>query len=192
MISILKLCNFFYKLATKDSFDLEHFVELNNIEEIINYAKDNLKLIGRGSSRIVFKINDNYCLKIALPDNLETAILQNKSEFESSNNYPNLTAKIKKHHNDFYWIIAELAKPLKDHKELINALNLSSPTDLGLLFGKFPPTNHKLKKKPTDMALEVSNLVKERKIPRDVIKSDSWGYTTRDNRLVLIDYGMLK
>lgn len=199
ILKINQLINSWLKLALHlDSFDYQHFKKLKSIEDIFDYANGRLQKSTEddecGSSRCTFILDygAGKALKIALPDNLEQGIHQNKSEAEISHNLPEITAQVSDHHPNYYWVETQLARPLNDLEEMMQALNLSDPKDCGLLFGKFPPKNHKLKKKPAEIALIVSKLVNENLLPRDVIKSDSWGYTIPDNKLVLIDYGILK
>lgn len=195
VLKLNKLCYLFFKQAKSfDSFDFDIFKKINNQNERLEYAEKHLKPVDEyGSSRAVFILDNKYALKIALPDNLTSGINQNLSEVEISSAFPHLTTKTFEHHPKYYWVITELAKPLDSQEELLIGLNLTSPLDLGLLFGKFPPKNHVLKKEPNPIALEVSQLVKEKILPRDVLKSDSWGWTLGDNkRLILIDYGRLQ
>lgn len=190
-----QLCYLFLKQAKSfGTFDFEIFKSFDNQDERLEYAEEHLVPVDEyGSSRAVFILNNKYALKIALPDNLISGINQNLSEVEISLAFPHLTSKTFDYDSKYYWVLTELAKPLDSQEELLAGLNLSSPLDLGLLFGKFPPKNHVLKKEPNKIALEVSELVKEKILPRDVLKSDSWGWTLGDNkRLILIDYGRLK
>lgn len=183
-------CFQIFKTSKINSFDINFFKKINDPQKIFEYAKLNLKNIGKGSSRFVFIINDKYVLKVAIPDNLIGGTFQNKSEQQISNRFSNITANVIEHHPEYYWVISELASPLNSQQELLRSLNLSSPVDLAALFSKFPPKNHKFLKEPNSIAKEVSSLVQEKILPRDVMKSDSWGYT-KDKKLVLIDYGKL-
>lgn len=187
-----KHCTAFCKISKHKSFDFDFFKTITDPEELLEYAESSLDKIDYGSARGVFVLDreNGYALKIALPDNFSGGIHQNKSETQISEHLPKITANVIKHHPDYYWIIVELANPLDNQKELLKALNLSSPGDLGLLYGKFPPKNHKLLKEPNPIAILVSKLVEKGILPRDVQKSDSWGYT-KDKRLVLIDYGKI-
>lgn len=187
---LLDKCNLFYKKATS-KFDFEEFKKINNVKEILIYLNKFLKKLGEGSSRVVFDLNNQYVIKAAILENIDEGTHQNESEAKVSKILNDVVAHVVNNHKDYLWIIVEKAKPLKDQKELINVLNLSSPLDLGLLFAKFPPKGHKLLKEPNPIALKVSKLTNNKILPRDVIKSDSWGFTL-DNRLVLIDYGKLK
>lgn len=203
MKKVLYLCNLFYKLATLSSiadptagFNWEFFKSIEDPEKLFKYAKNNLTSTGEyGSARGVFILDpkNGYALKIALPENLAAGIYQNKAETEVAKILPHITAQVISHHPEFYWMVVELARPLADQEELIRELNLSEPLDIGFLFGKFPPKNHKLLKNPNPIALEVSKLVNKGVLPRDVMKSDSWGHTLGpEPKLVLIDYGKLK
>lgn len=203
MDRLVYLCNLFYKLASDlippdnlGSFDWNTFTSKKDPKEMFEYAEANLtKTDDYGSARGVFILDSakGYALKIALPDNLSGGIHQNRQEALVSAVLPEITANVIYHHPQYYWMIVELAKPLSSLDELIQELNLSSPLDIGFLFGKFPPRNHKLLKQPNPIALTVSKLVNEGILPRDVVKSDSWGHTIGANsRLVLLDYGRLK
>lgn len=192
MKNILYISSLLLKLSSirSKSFKVNDFISLNDPELIFDYANENLEPIDEfGTSRGVFILNTKYVLKVALPENLNAGIAQNKQEVEYSAKFPEITAKITSHHPEFYWIKTELVRPLLNQEELLSALNLSSPKDIGFLFSKFPDKNHKLKKQPSNIALLVSSLVREKILHYDVAKSDSWGITT-DGKPVLLDYGM--
>lgn len=56
---------------------IKHLESLQTNKEVIQYCKDNLKMIGTGSTRIVFAFNDKYAIKVAQND---VGVKQNETE----------------------------------------------------------------------------------------------------------------
>ncbi len=90
-------------------FSLTEFEKLATIEEMRSYAEQSLPYVGVGSSRIVFKLNKDNALKIALND---AGVGQNKAETEVCAVQPDLFAKVHTHDPGYKWLISEFAAPL--------------------------------------------------------------------------------
>jgi hypothetical protein len=93
------------------SFDLKTFENIKSFKKRYIYAKEHLKRLGAGSSRIVFELNDKFVLKIAR--NMK-GIAQNEFECSLMNDYmaPDFLTKVKDCDDKSFYIIAEKAKPM--------------------------------------------------------------------------------
>ena len=78
------------EFVESNGFSIDKLKDFKSLDEKINYAKENLKEIGKGSSRIVFEIDNYSVLKIALNTN---GLKQNKSEYIQSNDSNPILAK---------------------------------------------------------------------------------------------------
>lgn len=87
--------------------------ELDNISSIkskLAFAKQNLKLIGKGSARFVFALEEGRLLKIAKD---KRGIEQNKVEVNISKEKNKLFTEVYEYADDMSWIIVEQAAPCK-------------------------------------------------------------------------------
>lgn len=50
----------------ENNFDFNEMLSLKSYKERIAYCKKNLQLLGKGSSRMAFKLNNEKVLKIAI------------------------------------------------------------------------------------------------------------------------------
>lgn len=93
------------------SFDMEYFKTLSSYKKRIEYATEHLHRLSSGSSRIVFKIDDEKVLKLAYN---RKGLAQNETEIEFSNDsYINhIFADTFDYHPDFLWLEMELCKKL--------------------------------------------------------------------------------
>ena len=71
--------------AYPESFNMETFKSLRNHAERNRYAAEHLQKIAAGSSRIVYKIDDEKVLKLAKNDK---GIAQNETEIQSVSSTP--------------------------------------------------------------------------------------------------------
>jgi len=97
------------------SFNMDEFKSLASFKARVDYAKERLKRLGSGSSRVVFQIDDEKVLKIAKN---QKGIVQNEKESDHSNDYylKNLVAEVFDSHPDFHWIEMQLAERVKPSK----------------------------------------------------------------------------
>lgn len=91
------------------SFDMEVFKSLRSHAARNRYAEEHLKKIAAGSSRIVYKIDDEKVLKLAKNDK---GIDQNKTEIEWGNDYyfQHILAKTFDSDDNGLWVEMELAR----------------------------------------------------------------------------------
>ena len=95
------------EMAYPSSFDLQYFSTIPTFKDRIQYCKDRLKLLGNGSSRIVFQIDNNKVLKIAKN---KKGLAQNYKEEDWGRNKYDCFAKIYKADiENNTWIEMELA-----------------------------------------------------------------------------------
>ena len=96
------------EMAYPSSFDLQYFSTIPTFKDRIQYCKDRLKLIGNGSSRIVFQVDNNKVLKIAKN---KKGINQNQREENWGRNQYGCFAEIYEADTDNHtWIEMELAR----------------------------------------------------------------------------------
>lgn len=189
---LFSLAGLFQKLSSirSKTFDWEYFQNLNDPEEVFEYASENLEEVDEpGTSRGVFIFSSKWVLKVALPENLAAGIAQNTNElnFALDPNLAGLAANVSDHHPANLWIKSELVRPVNDLDELLKLLELEDPQDMMYFFGKFPKVRKT--KKVSNIVERVSKLVRSGVLGYDIMKSDSWGVTT-SGRPVLLDYGM--
>lgn len=95
------------EMAYPSSFDLQYFSTIPTFKDRIQYCKDRLKLLGNGSSRIVFQVDNKKVLKIAKN---KKGLAQNYKEEDWGRNKYDCFAKIYKADiENNTWIEMELA-----------------------------------------------------------------------------------
>lgn len=93
------------------SFDPSDFMSYSKFSDRVQYCDATLTKIGSGSSRIVYKLDDNKALKIAKN---RKGIAQNEQEYSAYCDGYSCLAKVYSADDDnFYWIISELASKAK-------------------------------------------------------------------------------
>ncbi len=106
-------------------FNMEQFKTLASFKDRVAYCNENLKLISEGSSRVVYKIDNQKVLKLAKND---AGIAQNKTEIKWGKNkkYTPILAHTFDNHPAGLWVEMELAK-MASQEKIINLLgyNLS-------------------------------------------------------------------
>ena len=185
-------------------FNINYFKSLDDINEIFNYAYDNLEFLGAGSSRATFPLSSGKALKIANWDAVLKGIAQNKVEIKTYTKTKNkdFIAKIFDHDQDYQWIISELVKPINDETEFLSLLDIK-PSDgidfeLLMMLAKLGPEKTKnveekenfyLPQKANDFIEGIDSLRKNHNMEfGDLDVIGHWG-KTNDDRLVLLDYG---
>jgi hypothetical protein len=115
-----------------DQFDIEKLDDFKYFDQGIKYARKHLKQIGRGSSRVVFQLDEKSALKIALDD---FGLNQNYNEVTLNHDEYPIVAKIFAHgkleDQDCYWNIMEFGKKItpKRFKELTNGVDIRGMND---------------------------------------------------------------
>lgn len=109
-----------FLLEVRTNFNLAQFEKLPTLQDKLNYAAQNLKELGRGSSRAAFLLSNRYVLKIALPEAEAGGVGQNKGEVSVWSNQEARPYVAAVYRNDpkFDWIISEIARPMTSEKEI--------------------------------------------------------------------------
>ncbi len=108
----MKIGNIYDEVLGEDypaTWDLEEFKKLTSFNQRIKYCQTHLKRLSSGSSRIVYKIDDEKVLKLAKN---KKGLAQNEIE-ASYSQYPDIDdiiAKVFAYHQDDLWIEMELAR----------------------------------------------------------------------------------
>ena len=106
------------EMAYPVSFDLGEFKNLNSFSKRIDYCEHRLQRISSGSSRIVYKIDEDKCLKLAKN---KKGISQNENEIEHGQSNYEIFAKVFDSDENGLWLEMELAKKCNpsDFKKII-------------------------------------------------------------------------
>ena len=102
--------------AADSSFDLKELSSIPTFKGRLNYCKEHLgPSIGRGSSRLVFQVDDEKCLKLAMN---EKGIAQNEAECDWYKNSMSIFPHIidfDSHSNLMHsWLLVECVLPAKE------------------------------------------------------------------------------
>lgn len=107
------------KEAASKKFSLEELSNIPSFKGRYQYCLQNLgPTQGRGSSRVIFQLDDNRILKLALNNK---GIAQNDAEDDGYLQQIGITPKIYDNDNDYKWLVSEFVLPAKpqDFKECI-------------------------------------------------------------------------
>lgn len=97
--------------AMNDSFNFNKLSELGSFAARIRYCKEHLGFpIGNGSSRMVFQLDDEKCLKLAKN---EKGLAQNDVEYDKEAESYDVTPNLYSHAEDNSWIVTEYVLPAK-------------------------------------------------------------------------------
>lgn len=142
-------------------------------------CNDYLQLIGRGSSRDVYRLNSKQVIKVASHD---LGYTQNASECDVFNTYGGigLFNEITKSADSYLWVIQPKAEPLtKEDSEFQHIVSLIKHIESGKSYS----TGNEFLNRLYKFLLET-----EWQFLYDFKKYDSWGRI--GNELRIIDYGM--
>ena len=107
-----KLTSLVSEMAYPATFDMSVFKSLNSFQSRIEYCASRLKRLGAGSSRIVYQIDDEKCLKLAKN---QKGVAQNLAEIEFGtsydSNYFDITPKIFDYSEGGEFVEMELCMP---------------------------------------------------------------------------------
>jgi hypothetical protein len=167
-------------------FDIEQFRQLNTIQEMMQYVKQNAKRIGMGAARDAWDTGLGYVIKIG-PD--ANACAQNKKEvrvYEKS--LSRLLPKVYEHATDFKWVASEIVKPLKSIFEVNAAIIINTDwmiEDLSDL--QIQIRNNRT---PTECEWfnDLVRLVKSQDIEVKELHKGNWGIND-NGTLVILDTG---
>ena len=163
----------------------------------IKYATQHLQRLSSGSSRIVFKIDDEKALKLAKN---KKGLAQNRVEDEySRDHYINgLFADVYDVHPEFHWIEMELANKLSygrfkaltgvDFKDFANAIQYYDKSR-GSGYNPFPKPENYDDYWEDEFVYEVFQYIGNYDVPSgDIARISSWG--DFGDEVKLIDYGL--
>lgn len=186
------------------SWNIEEFKKMSSFNKRIQYCKQHLQQISSGSSRIVYKIDDQKVLKLAKN---QKGLAQNEIEesYSTFEDLSSITARVFAYDDNDLWIEMELAKPvtlqifkrvtgfdfnnfcqgldshyykLEGHRRRIR--NVSEPPNMNDLWAD-------------PFVYEMLSLMANYDIPSsDLCKLNSYGLVNREGEdtIVMIDYGL--
>lgn len=177
---ILDKCISFLKMANLKS-DLQKLDHMETFKERIEFCNSNFKRLSSGSSRIVFKIDDEFVLKLAKN---EKGIAQNKAEANPKMKSKYLN-KIEDSSKKSFWIKTFYLEKI-NKKEFEELAKLS--------FDEFEKELRKsLDKKNYKSEFDIVNQMKIicnkfHLLIGDIVRPSSWG--KKNNIPILIDAGL--
>lgn len=94
------------------TFNMEHFKTLRSFNQRIQYCEQNLQRISSGTSRIVYKIDNEKVLKLAKNSK---GLAQNEVEagYSKYNDLEDLVARTFDYDEKNLWVEMELARPVR-------------------------------------------------------------------------------
>ena len=193
--------NFIDETNYPEGFNVNDFKSLSDYQQKIKYARKFLgKHIGKGTSRIVFAIDQNTVVKIALD---RKGLFQNSAEIEIAATEPQIVAKVLSSDDNFYYLEMERARKIaqSDWKRStghsfqawMNTLR-NKIIDLTLSTAykqKVPDDFEDIEETP--FFKEVINFILNYGVSvGDIARITSWGIVIRDGKTmpVIIDYGL--
>lgn len=199
------------------AFNMDIFKSLNSYNKKIQYCNNNLQRIASGSSRIVYKIDDDTVLKLAKN---QKGLAQNEAETQYRDDLyaPNIFAEVYDNDENFYWIEMQLARKAKptDFKKLTGydfktftyfvmysaqqylprtRYGFSVPSEYEQLFNSEEFRNM-VWDNPDNVFYQTNEYLTSYQIQKygDVQRISSWGVVKDKqdgtDKLVLIDYGL--
>lgn len=182
-------------------FDIETFKSLSSFKKRVQYARDHLSRIGAGSSRIVFGVDPDTVVKIALN---RKGLAQNRIEADVSNMGYDIIADVKEFDNEgFLYVEMERAKKLKksDWKRLtgwsfedwMSVLHNKMNDIKGRRGFRFNVPEDFEEIEESELFDDVLRLLMDFNMPPgDIRRVSSWGIVNRDGKPtpVLVDYGL--
>ena len=200
----MKLSKIFKKVINENeliedyptSFDREFFKTLTSFNARIKYCEENLQRISSGSSRIVYKIDDEKCLKLAKN---KKGLTQNEVESDFSRDWyiNHLFAEVYDTHKNYLWIEMQLAKKVSksDFKKYLD-LDFD---DFCMMIDIFGSENTSSVYRPenidelyeNEMVQAMNDFIVNYEVPiGDLKRLSSYGIVNDD--IVLVDYGLDK
>ena len=186
-------------------FDMEYFKKLNSFNKRIKYCEAKLYRISSGSSRIVYRVDDEKVLKLAKN---QKGLAQNEVEISFGNDYAigEIIAKTFDHHPQNLWVEMELAEKLSKGKfKQITGFNCGDYCNAVIKYGN--AVNHRLNRMTADIdpdlleqmwedydfCYEIFDFIGNYGLPvGDLLRLSTYGVVKRDGgeQVVIIDYGL--
>lgn len=158
---------------------LQDLLNIKSESVFKNACRDNLKHLGSGVGRDVYKLNSKQVIKVARCD---MGYAQNASEIDTFNTYKGLELfnEITNSAKCYLWVIQPLATILRADdtrfKQIVDVVDC-------IKYSKEYFGNDEFMQKLYAFLIDT-----EWKFLEDIIKPDSWGII--DGKLRMIDYGM--
>lgn len=184
------------EMAYPENFNIEEFKNIKSFAGKVKYAQLHLLgKVGAGSSRAVFKIDDEKVIKIAMN---KKGLAQNLSESEGFKQNYDILARVFDIDQDDMWIEMELAKKItfpKRFEQLVGTtvqeLEQWLRSKRGLvMWGKFTDLGE------NEFAEDLWNFIEDYDypVPGDFGRLSSYGEVLRDGKptVVVIDFGFDK
>lgn len=177
------------------NFSFDEMEKLTSYNKRIQYCRNTLKFLGKGSSRMAFKVDESMVLKIAIN---KKGIAQNNVEIKSyHNDYSNILARIFNYSDDYIFLEMELAKKVKknDFKRLIG---IDFHILIWYIINRYQGLEDEYSEEQdeilnnSDYVSDLLNFCMYQGInPTDFQHLTQWGIVIRDGEehLVIIDYG---
>lgn len=185
------------------TFNVEDLKNIKSYKGRIFYLKNKLQLLGQGSSRIVFKIDNQKVIKVAKNSK---GIGQNflEAEIGQDNFFIEVVAKVYDYDLDFVWIISEYAskfseaefKKIEGYDFKTFGLYLTSEKYGHNWEQQVTPEEHDAfiyPKSPNSFATNIKQLMRDYNMPvGDLVVKSSYGISTKNREcaVILIDYGI--
>jgi len=185
------------------SFDMEYFKTLNSFSDRIKYCEQNLQRISSGSSRIVYKIDDEKVLKLAKN---KKGLAQNETEalYSSYKDLDYVLARVYDYSEDYLWIEMELARKItsSDFKRItgfsfedfaVAVHNYGINSGNGVGFEKEIDKSVLESMWEDEFVFEIFQYIGNYGVPSgDLTKKSTYGIVKGDGdeRVVIIDYGL--
>jgi mRNA-degrading endonuclease RelE of RelBE toxin-antitoxin system len=188
-----------------ESWDVEDFKKIKSFDGRVKYCEEKLQRISSGSSRIVYKIDDEKVLKLAKN---KKGIAQNETEIGFSNDYmwDGLVAEIYEYDENGLWVEMELARKVTP-KQFQSIVGISFEDYCeGLRYYEYEreSTNKRQRyslSKPekydemweNQYTNEILQLIGSFELPvGDLCRTSTYGIVKRDGEdlIVIIDYGL--
>lgn len=203
--------NILAEMSYPTNFDLHYFSTIPTFKDRITYCKDRLQLLGNGSSRVVFKVDDQKVLKIAKN---KKGIQQNEKEEDYGRNQYDIFAKIYESDPNHLWIEMELARKAtnQDFLDHFDCHITRMPDILSFIYNQYGKGKYKFNEQETidtenffkshiynQSNIELYNLYKymidyqpDKITIGDWTMKSNWGVVKRNGKeyLVIIDDGL--
>jgi hypothetical protein len=184
------------------SFDMDHFKTLDSFAARKRYCEEHLQRISSGSSRIVYKVDDEKVLKLAYN---KKGVAQNDIEIDYGQYYDleGVVAKIFDFHPNKLWVEMELARKVTklnfasaqgysfdDFAAMVNNYGVDSGNSKGYKVPISPEIEERLWE--DEFSYGILNFIGNYGVPvGDLKRTSSYGFVNRNGGdIVLIDYGL--
>lgn len=208
MIKLLEIYNEMMDEAYPSTWDIETFKSLKSFAQRIKYCEQHLQRISSGSSRIVYKIDDEKVLKLA-KNNKGLSQNELEAEYSQYDDLSDILARTFDSADDNTWVEMELARKVtpatfkqvtgfdwEDFKKIMDKQYYRANPQkdrFGWADRKVLPDEIEQKMWEDEFVYPMLNLMANYDIPvGDLLRTSSYGLVKRNGNdaIVLIDYGL--